>query len=67
VSALLGSPDLPAARQALARLVDVHLVGPAGTRYGLHDLVRLFAIERRPRTSPPATGRRRSTVRWPTT
>ncbi|MBF8190866.1 tetratricopeptide repeat protein [Nonomuraea sp. K274] len=46
--ALLGTPT-PAAEEALERLVDAHLLDRAGqSRYQLHDLIRLFAVELRP-------------------
>lgn len=45
-AAMLGVPDLASVRRTLDRLVALHLARPLpGDRYGLHDLVRLFAIE----------------------
>ena len=41
-----GLADVDAVRRAMGRLVNLHLVHEAGAqRYGLHDLIRLFAIE----------------------
>lgn len=47
VAALVGSPDVSRVRAALDRLCTLHLLHPdPGGRYGMHDLVRLFAAER---------------------
>lgn len=41
-----GLDGVDAVRAAMGRLADLHLVHEAGgQRYGLHDLIRLFAIE----------------------
>jgi DNA-binding SARP family transcriptional activator/tetratricopeptide (TPR) repeat protein len=47
VAAMLGDRDSSAARAALDHLVSVGLLEPsAAGRYRLHDLVRLFSVER---------------------
>lgn len=47
VAAMLAEPDPETARTALDRLVDAQLVEPvSGSRYRLHDLVRMVAAER---------------------
>ena len=46
VAALAGTPDVRRVRAALDRLCALHLLHPRpGGRYGMHDLVRLFAVE----------------------
>jgi tetratricopeptide (TPR) repeat protein len=45
LAALTGA-DLPASRHALDRLAAAHLVQPLGAdRYGMHDLLRIYAAE----------------------
>jgi tetratricopeptide (TPR) repeat protein/RecA/RadA recombinase len=68
-AALAGLPE-PAAAAALERLVDAHLVETsAPERYWLHDLLRLFAVERLTADEPPEDrdACRTRLLRWYTT